>query len=135
MKCKCVEESHLHSGYCNSEITFADSTPMNDYKTEKKRGINEKGEEIVISYKTIDYDKERCCNDCYDKIKNEAISQMIGYKPKKVIINEEISKDEKIELKKATQGCELCGECVESKKRSDGIHVCYACNNKYPIKD
>ena len=41
----------------------------------------------------------------------------------------------KLKLKKATQGCEICGECVKSKRRNDGIHVCDACSDKYPIKD
>ena len=59
MKCKCAEESHLHFGYCDSEITFEDSTPMNDYKEETKYSRNDKGEKIVIGYETIDYDKER----------------------------------------------------------------------------
>ena len=121
MKCKCVETDHSHQGYCNSEITFADSAPMNDYN------------------------EERCCNDCYDKIKNDAISQFEKHKPEKVTMDKEIkdhplgagfiSKDMKLKLKKATQGCEICGECVKSKRRNDGIHVCDACSDKYPIKD
>ena len=135
MKCKCVETDHSHQGYCNSEITFEDSTPMNYYKVEKVYGKDSSGNKIVIDKKVIDYDKERCCNNCYDKIKNEAISQFEKHKSEKVVINEGISKDMKLKLKKATQGCEICGECVKSKRRNDGIHVCDACSDKYPIKD
>tara|TARA_Y100000310_G_scaffold325515_1_gene389103 strand:+ start:415 stop:669 length:255 start_codon:yes stop_codon:yes gene_type:complete len=79
MKCKCAEDSHLHYGYCDSEITFADSTPMNDYKEERKYSRNDKGEQIVIGYETIDYDKERCCNECYDKIKKEEVLKLKKY--------------------------------------------------------
>ena len=145
MKCKCAETDHSHQGYCNLEITFADSTPINYYKFEKKYGKNSQGERIVIDEKVIDHDKERCCHDCYDKIKNDAISQFEKHKPEKVIMDKEIkdhplgagfiSKDMKLKLKKATQGCEICGECVKSKRRNDGIHVCDACSAKYPIKD
>lgn len=88
MKCRCVEIAHSHQGYCDSKITFEDSMPMN-------------------------YDKDRCCNDCYDKIKNEAISAL------------------KID-KKVSKGCEVCGEHIDAVKRKDGINVCDRCNYKYP---
>ena len=145
MKCKCVETDHSHHGYCNLEITFDDSTPMNYYKEEKVYGKDSKGERIVIDRKTIDYEKERCCHDCYDKIKIKAISQFKKHEAEKPKMDKEIknhplgagfiSKDMKMKLKKAFQGCEICGESVKSKKRNDDIHVCDSCNDKYPIKD
>ena len=145
MKCKCVETDHSHHGYCNLEITFDDSTPMNYYKEEKKHGKDSGGEKIVIDRKIIDYEKERCCNACYDKIKNGIISQFEKYQGKKPKTDKEIknhplgagfiSKDMKMELKKAFTGCEICGESVKSKKRNDEIHICDSCNDKYPIKD
>ena len=123
MKCRCEEESHLHFGYCNAEITFADSTPMNDYKEERKYGENDKGDKIVISYETVDYDKERCCNDCYDKIKKEEIEKLGKYLSENKKISEDI---------KAFKGCEVCGEHIEAPKRADDINVCDKCNDKYP---
>ena len=145
MTCKCTEESHLHFGCCNLKITFEDSLPINYYKKERKYGKNSNGEQIVIDYKTVDYEKERCCNDCYDKIKNEALSQFKNHKPEKPKMDKDIKnhplgagfiqKDVKMELKKAFTGCEICGESVKSKKRNDEIHICDSCNDKYPIKD
>ena len=134
MKCKCAEESHLHFGYCDSEITFADSTPMNDYKEERKYGRNDKGEQIVIDRLTVDYDKERCCNECYDKIKNEEILKLKKYMlgNPKVDEDTEITKDDKMRLKEAFKGCEICGESVEAPKREDEINICDKCNDKYP---
>ena len=141
MKCKCVEENHSHQGFCNLEITFEDSLPINYYKKERNYGKNDKGEQIVIDYKTIDHDKDRCCNDCYDKIKNEVLLQFKNEKKPKMdkeIKNHPlgagfISKD--IKIKKAFRGCEICGESIKSKKRNDEINICDSCNDKYPIKD
>ena len=145
MKCKCVETDHSHQGYCDIEITFEDSLPINYYKEEKKYGTGSSGEKIVIDRKTVDHDKDRCCNDCYDKIKNAIISQFERHKLEKPEMDKDIknhplgagfiSKDIKMELKKAFTGCEICGESVKSKKRNDEIHICDSCNDKYPIKD
>ena len=127
MKCKCVETDHSHQGYCNLEITFEDSIPMNYYKVEKVYSKDSSGERIVIDRKTVDYDKDRCCNDCYDKIKNEAISQFEKHQEKKLKMDKEI--------KEAFTGCEICGESVKGKKGNDGINVCDFCNDKYQIKE
>ena len=137
MKCKCAEESHLHFGYCNLEITFEDSTPINDYKEERKYGKNDRGEQIVIGYETIDYDKERCCDDCYNKIKKEELSKLSKY----MLIGQKIDKEiEKHPLGagfiqkdvKVSKGCEICGEHVEAPKRADEINICDKCYDKYP---
>ena len=137
MKCKCVEDGHGHSGYCNTEVTFEDSLPINYYAEEKKYSEDDKGNRIVIAKNVKDVDKKRCCNDCYDKIKYEAISSLkIDKEIEKHPLGAGfISKDMKMKLKKAFQGCEICGESVKSKKRNDDIHVCDSCNDKYPIKD
>ena len=129
MTCKCTEESHLHFGYCNLKVTFEDSLPINYYKEERKYGKNSNGEQIVIDYKTVDYEKERCCNDCYDKIKNEAISAL---KIDKKVAEHPlgagfIQKDIKV-----SKGCEVCGEHIDAVKRKDEINVCDKCNDKYP---
>ena len=139
MKCKCVEGGHGHSGYCNTEITFKGSLPINYYEIEKVYGRNNKDEKIVIDKKIVASDRERCCNDCYDKIKHEAISTLKIYKNIDKDMNKEIKehplgagfaqKDMKVMM-----GCELCGEHVESKRRSDNIYVCNVCNSKYKIR-
>ena len=129
MKCKCVETDHSHQGYCDLEITFEDSMPINYYKVEKIYGKDSSGKEIVIDRKTVDHDKDRCCNDCYDKIKNEAISAL---KIDKKVAEHPlgagfIQKDIKV-----SKGCEVCGEHIDAVKRKDGINVCDRCNYKYP---
>lgn len=76
MNCKCAEEDHGHYGYCRAEITFRDSRPMNDYKIEKVYGKDSSGNKVVIDRNVIDYEKERCCDDCYEKIKDKAIASI-----------------------------------------------------------
>ena len=138
MNCKCIENSHGHSGICNAEITFRDSSPINYYKIEKKYGKDDSGNRIVMGKDIVDADKEKCCDDCYDKTKHEAISALKIYKNIDKEMNKEIKehplgtgfaqKDMKVMM-----GCELCGEHVESKRRSDGIYVCNVCNSKHNI--
>lgn len=73
MNCKCEEKGHGHNGFCDIEIKFKESLPMSEYREEKQYGKDDKGEKIVIGLEYIDFEKERCCNNCYEKIKNKAI--------------------------------------------------------------
>ena len=129
MKCKCVEDGHGHSGYCNTEVTFEDSLPINYYVEEKKYSEDDKGNRIIIAENVKDVDKKRCCNDCYDKIKYEAISSLkIDKEIEKHPLGAGfIQKDIKV-----SKGCEVCGEHIDAVKRKDGINVCDRCNYKYP---
>ena len=70
MNCKCKEDGHGHYGLCDAPVSFRDSIPMDYYKDKPIYGKNGVGAKSKIGVETIDCDKNRCCNDCYDKIKN-----------------------------------------------------------------
>ena len=129
MNCKCVEIEHGHQGFCNAEITFRDSNPINYYDVERVYGKGEKGERIVIDRNVLDSDKERCCDDCYDKIKNKVIS---SFKIDKQVEEHPLGAGFVQKDIKEFKSCEICGEPVKNNSNSD-VLACDKCNDKYPI--